>query len=95
MMVDGANEEDGTGIEHDMEAMNDEEEVVYEEDDVIHPPIEADPAEVEVEDMSDKTFSQHKGSVFAVDISKSEEFILTGGEDDMAYIWKISGWLNC
>ena len=38
-MVDGANEEDGTGIEHDMEAMNDEEEVVYEEDDVIHPPI--------------------------------------------------------
>ena len=39
MMVDGANEEDGTGIEHDMEAMNDEEEVVYEEDDVIHPPI--------------------------------------------------------
>ena len=46
---------------------------------------------MEFEDMSDKTFSQHKGSVFAVAISKSEEFILTGGEDDLAYVWKISG----
>ena len=39
MMVDGSNEDDGANIEHDIEAMNDEEEVVYDEDDVIHPPI--------------------------------------------------------
>ena len=47
--------------------------------------------EVDVEDMSEKTFSQHKGSVFSVAISKSEEYVLTGGEDDLAYVWKISG----
>ena len=39
MMVDGSNEDDGANIEHDIEVMNDEEEVVYDEDDVIHPPI--------------------------------------------------------
>ena len=47
-----------------------------------------------MEDMSEKTFSQHNGSVFCVAISKSEEYVLTGGEDDLAYVWKISGSSN-
>ena len=48
-------------------------------------------ADLEIEDMSEKTFSQHKGSVFCVAVSKSEEYVLTGGEDDLAYLWKITG----
>lgn len=90
-MVDGANKEEGTGIEQNSEAMSDDEAVVYEEDDIIQPLMEDGEAEVDVEDMSEKTFSQHNGSVFCVAISKSEEYVLTGGEDDLAYVWKISG----
>lgn len=91
MMVDGANEEEVTGIEQNSETMSDDEAVVYEEDDIIQPPMEDAEAEVDVEDMSEKTFSQHNGSVFCVAISKSEEYVLTGGEDDLAYVWKITG----
>lgn len=90
MMVDGTSE-GGDGIENGTEPMSDDEVVVHEEGDIIQPPVEEGQDEIDVEDMSEKTFSQHKGSVFAVDVSKSEEFVLTGGEDDLAYIWKISG----
>ena len=39
MMVDGANEEEVTGIEQNSETMSDDEAVVYEEDDIIQPPM--------------------------------------------------------
>ena len=37
MMVDGANEEEDTGIPRDSEPMSDEDEIQLEEDDVIQP----------------------------------------------------------
>ena len=46
-----------------------------------------------VRDDAKNIFSNHKGSVFCCDIqAKGENLIVTGGEDDKAYIWKpVSG----
>ncbi|CAD5116015.1 DgyrCDS4949 [Dimorphilus gyrociliatus] len=34
-------------------------------------------------------FEKHKGSVFSVDVNPSSTYVVTGGEDDMAYVWNI------
>ena len=47
--------------------------------------------DVELDDMSERTLAAHTGSVFCVAVTKSEQYVLTGGEDDLAYIWDISG----
>ncbi|KAK3586809.1 hypothetical protein CHS0354_002548 [Potamilus streckersoni] len=44
-----------------------------------------------VKDDSDLVFDKHKGSVFCVSIDpKSCDLVLTGGQDDTAFVWKIS-----
>ena len=53
-----------------------------------------DDEEVEFNDMSERTLDAHNGSVFCVAVTKSEKYVLTGGEDDLAYIWDISGESN-
>lgn len=41
----------------------------------------------DIVDMAHSTFSLHKDSVFCVDISEDEKWALSGGQDDMAYLW--------
>ncbi|XP_044750745.1 angio-associated migratory cell protein [Coccinella septempunctata] len=43
----------------------------------------------EVEDKSKFSFTNHEKSVFAVDISPDGKHVVTGGEDDMAFVWDI------
>lgn len=43
------------------------------------------------QDDSDLTFSSHKGSVFCVSLDPvSNTMAVTGGEDDKAYVWRVS-----
>lgn len=44
--------------------------------------------EVEVVDLSCLTFNKHKKSVFSSDLSQDDQIAVTGGEDDMAYLWR-------
>lgn len=46
--------------------------------------------ETEVVDLSKLTFSKHGKSVFSADVTKDGSLAVTGGEDDMAYIWSTS-----
>lgn len=48
---------------------------------------ETEEIETEVVDMSKLTFAKHGKSVFSADVTKDGALIVTGGEDDMAYIW--------
>ena len=41
--------------------------------------------------MSNTTFSEHAKGVFCIDVSNDEKYILSGGEDDLAYIWNSKG----
>lgn len=43
--------------------------------------------EAEVIDVSKLTFPKHGKSVFGSDVSKNQKLVVTGGEDDMAYVW--------
>ncbi|CAH1959975.1 unnamed protein product [Acanthoscelides obtectus] len=43
--------------------------------------------EAEVIDLSILTFSKHTKSVFCSDVNKSGQIAVTGGEDDIAYVW--------
>lgn len=43
--------------------------------------------DTEVIDLSQLTFSKHKKSVFCSDLSSDNRLAITGGEDDMAYLW--------
>lgn len=66
-------------------------EVIYysdnEVDDEINDDNEEDNQYEEVEDVSKYTFSKHEKSVFAVDVSPDGKLVVTGGEDDIAYVW--------
>lgn len=46
--------------------------------------------ETEVVDLSKLTFSKHGKSVFCADVTKDGTLAVTGGEDDMAYVWSTS-----
>nr|CAI5850925.1 unnamed protein product [Callosobruchus analis] len=46
--------------------------------------------EAEVIDLSILTFSKHTKSVFCSDVSSNGQLAVTGGEDDIAYIWDIN-----
>ena len=35
-------------------------------------------------------FSKHTGSVFCVNLDPSANMVVTGGEDDKAFVWKAS-----
>ncbi|KAL1022110.1 hypothetical protein UPYG_G00022300 [Umbra pygmaea] len=44
-----------------------------------------------VQDDSDLTFTKHRGSVFCVSLDPATNTLaVTGGEDDMAYVWRVS-----
>ncbi|XP_074655957.1 angio-associated migratory cell protein-like [Tubulanus polymorphus] len=62
----------------------------YEDGDDLEPGREEEGATAEPErDDSKVTFSKHKGSVFCVASSPNCEFVVTGGEDDKAYVWSL------
>jgi len=76
-------------------------EIIYsdDEDDFIHPDQIDDEdftEEVqeedttEVEDVSRLTFAKHTKSVFSSAVSGNQRFAITGGEDDVAYVWDTS-----
>ncbi|KAM8903012.1 angio-associated migratory cell protein [Spinachia spinachia] len=45
----------------------------------------------EDQDDSELTFSKHTGSVFCVSLDPAtNSMVVTGGEDDMAYVWRLS-----
>ncbi|XP_050309568.1 angio-associated migratory cell protein [Anthonomus grandis grandis] len=46
-----------------------------------------DQIEAEIIDISKLTFSKHTKSVFNCAISKDQKLAVTGGEDDIAYVW--------
>ncbi|ENN77373.1 angio-associated migratory cell protein [Dendroctonus ponderosae] len=48
---------------------------------------EPEQIEAEVIDVSKLTFHKHGKSVFGSDVSKNQQLVVTGGEDDMAYVW--------
>lgn len=50
----------------------------------------AEEIETEVVDLSQLTFSKHGKSVFSADVIKDGSLAVTGGEDDMAYVWATS-----
>ncbi|KAJ8954389.1 hypothetical protein NQ318_011062 [Aromia moschata] len=49
-----------------------------------------DEIEIEIIDQAVVTFTKHKKSVFCSDLSKDQELALTGGEDDVAYLWNVN-----
>ncbi|KAL3282784.1 hypothetical protein HHI36_005951 [Cryptolaemus montrouzieri] len=46
--------------------------------------------DVVVNDMSKYTFTKHNKSVFTVDISPNQQCVVTGSEDDSAYVWNLN-----
>lgn len=50
---------------------------------------EGNPSAVPVDDMSLKTFRKHSGPVFCCSLHPSEDLVVTGGEDDQAYVWNV------
>lgn len=44
----------------------------------------------DVEDTSEQRFSQHQGSVFSISGHPTEPLAVSGGEDDVGYIWDIT-----
>lgn len=53
-------------------------------------PLDQDQIEAEVIDISKLTFNKHKKSVFSSAISNDQTLAVTGGEDDVAYVWNTS-----
>lgn len=51
---------------------------------------DTDNVEEEVVDLSILTFSNHKKSVFCSDLSSDDQIAVTGGENDLAYLWRTS-----
>lgn len=54
-------------------------------EDIQKPENEEEPGEVI--DLAELTFSKHEKSVFSCDLSADGTLAVTGGEDDMAYVW--------
>ncbi|CAH1183287.1 unnamed protein product [Phaedon cochleariae] len=50
--------------------------------------IEDDTLEAEILDLSTLTFQKHTKSVFSSDLSHDNQLAITGGEDDIAYLWR-------
>lgn len=44
----------------------------------------------EIKDISKLTFKLHKKSVFVCALSTDESIAITGGEDDVAYLWTVA-----
>lgn len=60
-------------------------EVIYSDDeDVDVPDNEAD---FQITDLSKLTFWKHSKAVFSGSLSKNGQYAVTGGQDDMAYVW--------
>lgn len=53
----------------------------------VHP--ELNPDRRLIRDDADLTFDRHEGSVFGAAIHPTEDWIVTGGEDDKAYVWNL------
>lgn len=54
--------------------------------------------DTDVVDLSKLTFKKHTMSVFTCDISNDGSLVITGGQDDIAYVWKTSNgevYLEC
>ncbi|KAJ8971770.1 hypothetical protein NQ317_004700 [Molorchus minor] len=73
---DGEDEDEGDAIEN----MLDEFTIEENEDEI----------ETEIIDESIITFSKHSKSVFCSDLGKDDQLAITGGEDDIAYLWNTS-----
>lgn len=73
-------------IEDDGDAQMDEDDA----DDVeIEPTGDPDEEDLYYEDSSISHFGGHDGSVFAVALHPSQPLAVSGGEDDLGYIWKL------
>ncbi|ELT96890.1 hypothetical protein CAPTEDRAFT_176282 [Capitella teleta] len=84
-----ANEEDEFLTEDDLQEIPDEEQ--NPEDEMIADMDNMDLEEEPVKDDAAVVFSKHTDSVFAVCVDPAfSSYALTGGEDDVAYVWKIS-----
>lgn len=46
-----------------------------------------DGSNLQVTDLSKLTFSKHSNAVFCGSLSKNGQYAVTGGQDDMAYVW--------
>lgn len=73
----------------DIEIIYSDDEDEYNEDLVNGQQLRDDHIETEVIDVSISTFSKHTKSIFTNDVSKDEMLAVTGGEDDVAYVWNI------
>ncbi|XP_017767911.1 PREDICTED: angio-associated migratory cell protein [Nicrophorus vespilloides] len=51
---------------------------------------EEEEEEADVIDLSKVSFSMHRNSVFSGELSSDGKLAITGGEDDMAYVWDTS-----
>ena len=45
--------------------------------------------EVAATDESKLVFSKHSGSVFCLAANMTEGLVVTGGEDDLGYVWRL------
>ncbi|GJJ08630.1 hypothetical protein Clacol_002849 [Clathrus columnatus] len=82
-----AEEEDDSDIPMDGDDHgSDDEDIIYEIDE--DSPEEEEP-EGTWEDTSIAHFSGHKGSVFAVAVHPTQPLVVSGGEDDLGYIWDL------
>lgn len=68
----------------------DEDEEGYDDEFAGPPPEDSNELEAEVVDMAKLTFKKHKISVFTSSLSQDNKLAVTGGEDDMAYVWDTS-----
>ncbi|XP_057657422.1 angio-associated migratory cell protein [Diorhabda carinulata] len=48
-----------------------------------------DEIETEIIDLSASTFKKHSNAVFSSDLSKDDKIAVTGGEDDVGYVWNL------
>lgn len=79
------------------ETNSEEVEVIYLDDDDNIPsemleeePFEDDSDPADYEDFAKLTFIKHSQSVFCGDLTKDSQLAVTGGEDDIAYVWSPS-----
>ncbi|XP_044267247.1 angio-associated migratory cell protein [Tribolium madens] len=78
-------EEDGN-IPEDVEVIYLDEDDEFTEEVIDEDMFDEEP-EPDDEDFSKITFTKHSQSVFCGDLSKDNQLAVTGGEDDIAYVW--------
>ncbi|XP_076329006.1 angio-associated migratory cell protein isoform X2 [Tachypleus tridentatus] len=85
-------DDDGLVLDDDIEVIEDEDIEIEDDEDSVDDGVGEGGAGASqpMKDDSVHVFKKHIGSVFCCDVDQSGTYVVSGGEDDKAYVWRIS-----